>query len=525
MGMKAIDDARAAGATVRTVRGNREVLASAADDVRKATGEPPGPPDGPDLPDWPKLGPDALYGLAGDVVREFEPYTEADPAGILGSFLAAFGNAVGRGPHAMADGGRHGGNLFLALLGDTSTGRKGSAWHRGASPVMEADPDWARTRVKPGLTSGEGIIHAVRDASDAPPRAKDKTPDPGVPDKRLLAFEPELTRTLRVGAREGNSLTAVLRQAWDAPTTLAALAKTAAETATDVHFSLVAHIVPDEARRYLSDTEIAGGLGNRFLWLCVRRSQSLPDGGAVPADRIDALVARVRRALAHGRRTAEMHRDEAAAALWRTVYDDLTAGGTGSLAAMTARAAPQVLRLSVLYAVLDESHEIGEPHLRAALALWRCCEASVRYVFGDSLGDEVADRILAALRASPRGLSRTEITRDVFKGHGDGRQIKAALLSLEAAGLARRDDAKTAGRTRETWYAVANQAKDAKQGPGAGDSTPPEARTSAKEGGSPTAPAPLPSQSFAGGEAREGRTGGLSSPCSLSSQAEETWEV
>jgi hypothetical protein len=57
---------------------------------------------------WPTLSPEALYGLAGDIVRAIEPETEADPVGILLSLLTAFGNAVGKGPHfAIASGIHH----------------------------------------------------------------------------------------------------------------------------------------------------------------------------------------------------------------------------------------------------------------------------------------------------------------------------------------------------------------------------------------------------------------------------------
>src|SRR5438128_2157582 len=39
----------------------------------------------------------AFHGLAGEFVRAVDPHTEADPAAMLTQFLAAFGNACGRG--------------------------------------------------------------------------------------------------------------------------------------------------------------------------------------------------------------------------------------------------------------------------------------------------------------------------------------------------------------------------------------------------------------------------------------------
>jgi hypothetical protein len=72
------------------------------------------------------------------------------------------------------------------------------------------------------------------------------------------------------------------------------------------------------------------------------------------------------------------------------------------LGAICGRAEAQTVRLALIYAVLDGSDGVIKlPHLKAALALWRYYEASVLYVFGDSLGDPIADTILAALRNNP----------------------------------------------------------------------------------------------------------------------------
>jgi hypothetical protein len=173
-----------------------------------------------------------------------------------------------------------------------------------------------------------------------------------------------------------------------------------------------------------------------------------------------------------------------------------------------------------LYAVLDRSRVIQEEHLTAALAFWRYCEASVRYVFGEALGDEVADRTLAALeKAGARGMTRTAIVREVFKGHVDARRLGIALKSLEAADLAhRRNKTDTGGRPRETWYRGANKANDAKEGPGCGDATDSALRTIANKGPDADLTHPLSSPLFAGDNDPHARTVTDSSLCSLSSQ-------
>jgi hypothetical protein len=62
--------------------------------------------------------------------------------------------------------------------------------------------------------------------------------------------------------------------------------------------------------------------------------------------------------------------------------------------ALTGRAEAQVVRLSLIYCLLDCANEIGKEHLKAALAVWDYCAASVRYIWGDTLGDPTADEML-----------------------------------------------------------------------------------------------------------------------------------
>src|SRR5262249_27656432 len=95
---------------------------------------------------------------------------------------------------------------------------------------------------------------------------------------------------------------------------------------------------------------------------------------------------------------------------------------------------------------------IGVPHLMAALALWNYVEQTIRHVFGDALGDHVADEILSLLRNSPKGLTRTDL-RDFFGRHSSDRVARALALLLRH-GLARCEAQKTKGRSAERWYAV-----------------------------------------------------------------------
>ncbi len=76
---------------------------------------------------WPELPPEALYGLAGDIVETIETETKASPAALLIQLLVGMGNLMGRGPFIVADSTRHGVNPFTALVGKTAKARKGTS--------------------------------------------------------------------------------------------------------------------------------------------------------------------------------------------------------------------------------------------------------------------------------------------------------------------------------------------------------------------------------------------------------------
>lgn len=402
-------------------------------------------------PSWPELDDAALHGLAGEVVETVLPHTEADPAALLTSLLAACGNALGRGAHARVGADRHYLNLNVGLVGETSKGRKGMSWNFVKSLVHAADPVWAGDRILGGLSSGEGLIYAVRDRrvgedGDGNP----VTLDAGAEDKRLMVVEGEFAGPLKTMTREGNTLSVLIRQAWDGGK-LATLTKNSPLKATDAHISIVGHITKTELLKQLSDTDANNGFANRFLWVLVRRSKVLPFAGE-DWSTVDAapLVRRITAAVEAGREHRQVVWSAHARDLWVEVYEDLSEGKPGLFGAATSRAEAQVLRLAVLYATLDGRSAIELPHLEAALALWRFSEASALHVFGDATGDAVADKIAAALEEEHGGLTRTDLFH-LFGRNRSRDSIDRALVLLEAVGRVRRERVETGGRPAERW--------------------------------------------------------------------------
>jgi hypothetical protein len=405
-----------------------------------------GVPDVP--PGWPALDPVAFKGLAGDVVRFLAPETEADPAALLLTFLASFGSAVGPGPHALVGGAKHPPRLNVLLVGDTSRARKGTSWAEVARVMAIADPAWTSERVTSGLASGEGLIKALDGAADL----------------RLLVVEPEYARTLSVCGREGSTLSAVIRQCWDSGD-LRVMTRKDPLAVTGAHVCLLGHITGEELGRRLCETEAANGYMNRHLVVVVRRSTLLPSGGEVDAAGLDELGRRVRAALHTARRVTVVRRTALAEKFWAGYYAEMADGPGGLAGAVTSRAEAQTLRLSVLYALLDGTNRIDVEQLEAAYAVWRYCETSALLIFGDALGDDVADRLLEALRTvAPDGLD-VSAQRDLFSRHISAERLRLARAELVRRGFAEERTEQTGGRPRLLLYsACAESVSSARRG-------------------------------------------------------------
>jgi hypothetical protein len=374
-----------------------------------------------------------------------EPHTEADPVAILLQLLVYVGNMIDGAAHYVVESDRHAGNLFCVLVGQSAKGRKGTSGGRARAVVKAADEVWVEQRMKSGLSTGEGLINEVRDG--------DGKEDLGAPDKRLMVTEAEFGNALAVMERPGNTLSPVVRKAWDGGT-LSTLTKHSPLRATNPHISIVGHITIDELRARITRTDMANGFANRFLYALVRRSKLLPHGGHLLEPEIARLGERVKEAVEHAKRIGRVRMTDAAAHKWELLYESLSAEQPGLLGAITARAEAQTIRLAMLYALLDLRDRIDVDHLAAAVAVWEYSEASAAYIFGDALGDPVADEILRALQqAGAAGMSRTDISNLLGRNRSADR-IGAALTLLANRRRARMESRTSGGRPTEVWFAV-----------------------------------------------------------------------
>jgi hypothetical protein len=405
---------------------------------------------------WPTFDEQAFYGLFGTIVRLIEPHTEADQAAILFQLLAGFGNAVGAGPFFVADGSRHYANLFGCLVGQSSRSRKGTSLTHVMRFLEIADQPWSEHHNKSGISSGEGLIWKVRDPIFEHQRNKklgtmeEVMTDPGVEDKRLQVSEHEFARVLRVMSREGNTLSEVLRCAWD-HRNLETMTKNSPARATNPHISIIGHITREELKRELAECDLFNGFANRFLWILVKRSKRLPHGGTVPPEEMASLAKSLVNALDGAREIQRMRFDAAAYDHWSDIYERLTADHPSLYGQVASRSEAHTIRLAMLYALSDASQEITLAHLQAAEAFWSYCDQSACILFGARLSDPHAEKILEALRVHPGGMTRAEISIEVFQRNLPGPALDMALNLLEKLGLAEKKMVPTSRRPSEVW--------------------------------------------------------------------------
>ena len=334
-------------------------------------------------------------------------------------------------------GGDHHLNEFVVLVGETAFGRKGTAWNAIRSPLKEIDSTWVESRIFEGIQSGEAIIHEIRDPRQRLTRGRKMVHDPGVSDKRLSIVEQEFGRVLVVGGRDGNTLSVTLRKCWDSEDDLHTGSKNDPECASNPHVSLIGHITLEELHKRLDQIDNTNGFSNRIMWLVVKRAKVIACPPPISWNHHPAILQKLRDIKANlttHSRSLSWQKD--ALLEWKRYYEAKKDSGVGVLGPIIARSAPHVLRLSMLYTVLDASTVIELKHLQAALAFVDYCERCAQWIFQQRTGNKHADKILWNLERRPEnGMTRSEIQREVFSNHCSETTLNMALSQLVNADL------------------------------------------------------------------------------------------
>ena len=407
----------------------------------------------------PELSEAARYGILGEITRVIEPETEADPAAIFTHLLVAFGNYVGRKPFFQVGQTKHHANLFACIIGRTSRARKGTS-HDYVRELFNLVDAFYSTQFRGGLSTGEGLIWAVRDPiykmqfNKKTNASESVMIDEGVSDKRLLIVESEFARPLRVMSKPSSTLSSVLRLAWDKGD-LETMTRVETAKATNAHISLIGHSTKDELEREMAECEFFNGFANRFLWNDVDRARFLPDGGNINFKALEQCTNKLQQVLNEVDKVSQMTRDDGARVLWHNKYEKLTADHMGMFGAVVSRAEAQVTRIAMIFALSDGSATITRKHLEAAFAYWDYCEQCAFKLFGHKLLDIKAQKILEALRKrSKEGMTRKEISEEIFSRNEKSERIDTALQVLVKSKLAYSTTEPSQGRNIERWSAT-----------------------------------------------------------------------
>ena len=192
-----------------------------------------------------------LYGLAGDVGRAASAGSEANRYAVTLNFCAFLSAAVGRDVFLDVGDTKHHCRLFTMHVGRTSRGRKGDALalvkriRAKAEEINESlngltDPFCGGLH-SGGLSTREGLIMMLHDGYE---HGKDVV-EP-INDKRMLVIESEAANVFHQSKRDGNTLSAALRDAWDGVSMKPAIKGAPRIGATDPHICVIAGITPGE---------------------------------------------------------------------------------------------------------------------------------------------------------------------------------------------------------------------------------------------------------------------------------------
>jgi Protein of unknown function (DUF3987) len=407
----------------------------------------------------PVLSEKSLYGLAGEIVRTIEPYTEADNSALLVQLLAGFGSLIGKTAYFRMNDDYHFTKLFAVFVSSSNNDRNSCSFRQIKYLLTGVDHRFAYCLQK-GLSGGEELIYQVRDRKVKRVAIQhmkdfvcylDEVIEEEVEDKRAFIVEPEFARVLRIAQCGKNTLSSVIPQAWGSDC-LQIMRKNPVK-ASNAHISIIGHTTKDELLKILNEAKTDNTFADCFLWVVVCRSKLVLRSRDLPDSDRNRLVEKLNKAVNFARSVKELKRDAIAQKKWIEVYQNLSREQPGLFGLITSKAEFQVMRLACLYALLDCSETIRIEHLEAALSLWQYCEDSARYIFGDQTGNKIADSIYAALLSAEDGLTKTNI-RDLFHRNQKASQINKALNLLQELGRIEVEKKETAGRPIEIYQAI-----------------------------------------------------------------------
>lgn len=401
------------------------------------------PSDSGEFPEDPD--PVIFEGLLGACVMDLAPTTDASLVGLLGALVAFTGILVpGHGMFYR----RHTSSVYIALVGESSVGRKGTAMtrvHDAMTAAVDAVP--VNRVIADGLNSGEALVshlHYKATAFEYEPTV-------------ALVYGEEYAGLMTARQREGSTLDPKMREAFDGgplsnrrsnPT------DTKSVSGNTYWVAALVGITPNELRNRQEAGAMQSGSANRWLYLPVTRREVSPSNAEARfSPENAAAMGKARREALEGWRTRVVE----AAGVTRTLgeYDDwLRKNSSGLALDLTRRFSAIAYRIALVHALADRSREISPAHLRRAIGLTEYARQGIRWVFGDTVGSPDADLLSRHLADSGR-LTKTAITREIIRDPIRRQAAIDELVRLRVARVSRIHG--TGGRARTELVRVLTQ--------------------------------------------------------------------
>lgn len=251
--------------------------------------------------------------------------------------------------------------------------------------------------------------------------------------------------------REGNTLAAVLRDAWDGRP-LSTMNVGVRSRVVDVHsLAVVGHLTPQTLREKMSAGDLSNGFLNRFFVFLVHRPQLVPWPEPMDATarlRLGTIVDRASTA-AEGEYTFTAAAKQVYVD-WYVRYSEDAERQNERVAMATARLQANLIRTALIYAALDNTAcliEVG--HVRAAIALVaNSADSCAQLLAPGKVGLDA--KVLAALEANG-ALSKNDL-RDKLNRHVKSVDLDKALKALRDGGLISQSSGEKTGGRRPTVY-------------------------------------------------------------------------
>jgi hypothetical protein len=288
--------------------------------------------------------------------------------------------------------------------------------------------------LKTGIGSGEGLIYAVRDMVTKQEEKNGKMEtiiiDNGANSKNVLFQEPEFSRLLKAGKREGSTITECLRNSWYNEILEINLSGRSVRS-TEYSIAMICHVTEKELTKLISDVDSSNGYLNRFLFCKIGAAESrpFPDDFDIitfsfftdfisSMDFIDEMT------------NQEVKLSVEARSRYEEIFNSYQYRTEDDISDLVARSIPHLLKIAMIYALLDQSFEIRIPHLEAAKAIVDFSVHSVRAVFLEKTFNKNEQKLLDYLFEHNGKDYRSNILRNCFSNNISRAEMDTLIKSL-----------------------------------------------------------------------------------------------